>query len=139
MTWFNGWWRLWVTCSVVMAAVIVTHIYPRLPSEESIAKMHERDIKEIETILGYKRNPSTIPPGFDMGDWAQYSIDDVVSGRIRVDASFEYDLTHLKGNRAMAFGRLALLCGAASLILLFLGYVVAWVRKGFRPNEKWTS
>ncbi|MEQ7917650.1 hypothetical protein ABQX22_00525 [Xanthomonas sp. WHRI 1810A] len=132
MTQLNGWWRVWIIGCVLLGAAMVPLNQDSFPSEAKLDKAYQYDVEGYKRLIGYKKNPASMPSGFDIGEWKYLSADEIYTASVKAGQRYEADLEGLKYVQAKFVGSMTLYWGMYCIALLLVGYIGAWVVKGFR-------
>lgn len=131
---FNGWQRLWVSVTLIYLLIVLVGAYLRQP--ESV------DVQTADVLPFISTGTLKLMQAMDRDEAWRDVIEDGVTVPIppHFDASLAkaYTAEYLAGhatalrNMRLDFSALAIACWSLpSLLLLAIGFLIAWVRRGF--------
>lgn len=130
----NGWQRLWVLVSVILAICAVLVALNQLPSEDRITSLHNASIE------GRERDLKAIANGDDKKTNNFYkdvvgTAEDVKGYIVKENKEYAQRISELPGERRNIIIITATLWLVACIGIYAIGWLVGWVFRGFRLKQ----
>lgn len=121
----NGWQRMWVVVSLVLAILISWFTYLMLPTESRVTYNHESSINQL---TGYLKN----------AEGSKYQTDYVASLREDIrkeNEDFKKELSEIPKERTSYITDSIKIWLGLSASLYAIGWLIGWIYRGFRPKK----
>jgi hypothetical protein len=133
----NGWQRLWVVGSVILAIATVVFGFTNALREDDYNRDHDRQIATYQTKLRSLQYPGTVvvPNSIYYPTDDLRTVDEVKSAIRHADDAYKEKIENLPWvqakQAALLFADWMIVC----LAVYGIGLTLRWVYRGFRPKE----
>lgn len=134
----NGWQRLWVVGSVILAIATIVFGFTKAIREDRYTAEHDRRIDAYQTKLKSLQYPGTV----DMSDrFDNYltddfrTVDEVKSAIRHANDAYKEKVENLPWAQAKQAASLFVMWLVVCLTVYGVGLTLRWVYRGFRPKK----
>lgn len=130
----NGWQRMWVVVSLMMAIFVGVVSYNTIDTEDRLTYPHSLKIKRLEDDLKRLTENAGNKPG-PWNDFGNETVEDTKEQIQRENEIFSKELSQLPSERREhILTSLGVLVGF-SVGLYVIGWLIGWIYRGFRPKK----
>jgi len=130
----NGWFRLWIVISVLMAIALTLSCARSFPTEGEVRARYIDSLGVKWAIEGERKKLGALPESEVTEEQIQRSQQVVDSVRARVAQLEEEAVLNLPTERAIEVSKFFGIWIAWSVSTFALGWAIGWIYRGFRPK-----
>ncbi|MBV7552249.1 hypothetical protein KW841_07815 [Pseudomonas sp. PDM28] len=134
----NGWQRLWVVGSVILAIAMVVFGFGNAIREDDYSREHDSQIATYQTKLRSLQYPGTVAVPNSIYDYPTddfRTVDEVKSAIRHADDAYKEKVKNLPWVQAKQAALLFAVWMIVCLAVYGVGLTLRWVYRGFRPKK----
>lgn len=125
----NGWQRMWVVVSLILAILIGWYAYLLLPTEWGITNNYDSRVEQLTRYLKESLEQENAYPG--RGEYIASLREDIRKEKENLPLELAKLPKERREHVTFAFG----IWLALSVGLYIAGWLVGWIYRGFRPKK----